>query len=597
MNIPTRDEIRQADKWDLKPLFRDDETWEQEFIKYKQRISEIGGFKELCTQSPEKMKAYLDFVMDLRKQEERLGHYVFLKKSEDTGESSRADMYSRFLSEETRAESERSFFAPKVLSLSKETITTFLASEELKEYRIYLEKLVRFKPYVLSEEEEKLLAMQEKANQTPQNTFSVLTNVDMNFGSVETKEGEKQLSQASFYGFMQDPDRDVREAAYTRFMQEFNDHKQTLSSLYAGSVDLDIYKANARGFENSRAAALFPDKVPEKVYDQLIEVIHSAQPMLHEYYRLRKEVLNVDQLRQWDVLVPLVKNINTNYPYEEAVKVCTRAVAPLGEEYQSIMQKGLLSGWVDKYENRGKRTGAFSLGGYEVHPYILMNYKEDVLSELFTLIHEAGHAMHSWYSAHNNPIQHYNYTIFEAEVASTFNEQLLIRYLLENTESKHMKAYLANKQLDSIVATFFRQTMFAEFEYIAHSMAEENVPLTVDSIREMYKGLLSDYFGDAMVFTENCDLEALRIPHFYRAFYVYKYATGLSAAIALSKKVLEQGVEARNKYLDFLKSGGSKYPLESLKTAGVDMTKRSVYETVVETFSQNIQRLKEYFKG
>jgi oligoendopeptidase F len=391
---------------------------------------------------------------------------------------------------------------------------------------------------------------------------------------------------------MLDKNRKVRENAYKIFYGEFDKHKNTISELYSGSVLRDKYLAEIRGYPSARAKALFPDNVPEKVYDNLIETVRNNLPALHDYYRLRAEKLNLaDGLRHWDVYVSIVDSADMNHTWQEAVNTVCSALEPLGEEYVSVLRTGLEGRWADRYENRGKRSGAFSAGSYSGEPYILMNFKENVLRDVFTMAHEGGHSMHSMYSAANNPFSHYSYTIFEAEVASTFNEQLLTSKLLNGTDKPETKAYLIGKQIDDIIATIFRQTMFAEFERDIHDMAENGRPVTLSTIRETYRKLLEEYFGPKMIFEKESDLESLRIPHFYRAFYVYKYATGLSAAMALSEKVINGGTAERESYLNFLKSGGSQFPIDSLKQAGVDMSSPEPVNIALKKFAESVNKL------
>ena len=340
-------------------------------------------------------------------------------------------------------------------------------------------------------------------------------------------------------------------------------------------------------------AALYGNKVPTSVYHNLIECIHKNLPTLHEYYSIRKKALGVDKLKHYDVYVPLVKSVETKTTYEEAVEICRNALAPLGKEYTDRLCDGLLNGWTDRYENVGKRSGAFSSGCYVGNPYILLNYNEENIRDVFTMAHEGGHSMHSWYSVHNNPFMCYDYTIFEAEVASTFNEELVFEYLLKNAKDEEMKKYLLAMRADDILATLFRQTMFAEFELKAHEFVENGTPLTAELLRKTYRELLELYFGPEMNFEDNSDMEGLRIPHFYSAFYVYKYATGISAALALAHRVTTGGEKERNDYFEFLKSGGSRYPIESLKIAGVDMESVEPVQAACNTFKEIVEQLKE----
>jgi oligoendopeptidase F len=391
---------------------------------------------------------------------------------------------------------------------------------------------------------------------------------------------------------MENPSRDIRRAAYKAFYSRFNAHKTTLAALYAGSVKQDAIRARLRNFPSARAAALFPDKVGEDVYDRLISTVGENLEPLHRYYRLRRRVLGLDELRHYDVYVPLVPGIRRRTGWEEAVNLVSSALAPLGDEYVEILRGGLLGGWADRYENKGKRSGAFSAGSYTGNPYILMNYKDDAIRDVFTLAHEGGHSMHSWYSARANPFTHYNYTIFEAEVASTFNEELLFRQLEKTAgNDEQLQRYIVNKRADDFLSTLYRQTMFAEFEKRSHELEEAGTPLTLELLREEYRKLLEKYFGPDMTFEEESDLEGLRIPHFYRAFYVYKYATGISAASSLAERVLAGAGAEREAYFGFLKSGGSRYPLESLAAAGVDMSGPEAVKAACGAFSRLVDRL------
>lgn len=591
--IPLRSEVAGTDKWDLSALYPDEASWEEDLKAFQEMIPVIDTFKGTLSDSEEKLKLCLDFMVELEMKGERLAYYAHLRVSEDEGSSDAQGRFSRYMGAASRANAAASYQTPEIQAIPEETMKEFIASPLLAEHRISLEKLLRFKPHVLSEAEERLLALQAEANQTADKAFSALTNVDLEFGTIETTDGEIPLTQSTFSLLMIDPDRSVREKAYRQFYQGFEQHKNTLASLYAGSIHLDVYKSRVRNYPSARAKALFPDKVSEEVYDNLLGSVGANLPKLHRYYDLRRRILGLDKLAHWDVYTPLVADIKVHHSYEEAVEVIDAALEPLGEEYRRVLKEGLLGRWVDRYENKGKRSGAFSAGSYNGEPYILMNYKPEVLRNLFTLAHEGGHSMHSWYSVKNNSFQNYDYTIFEAEVASTFNEQLVAKYLMDRADSDAMKAYLLGKQVDDIIATIFRQTMFAEFEHLCHKQVEEGSPMTVDSFRRIYRDLLNKYFGDAVELPPEADLEGLRIPHFYRAFYVYKYATGLSAAVTLAEKVLTGGPEARDAYLAFLKSGGSRYPLESLALAGVDMSRPEPVNKALARFDAMVSDLEK----
>ena len=590
--IPARKDVPVEDRWDLSRLYTQNSDWDSDLKVFSERIPAVAGFQGRLAESAETIRACLTYLKEMGIAAERLGYYAFLRFSEDASDSDNQSRQGLMMKAESELSAAASFIEPELLSIPEEVMNGYLASDELADYSIMLHKMLRSRDHILSPQEERLLALQSEAADTAHKAFSALTDVDLDFGEVETPDGPRPLSQSTFSSFMLDPDRSIRKRAYDAFYGRFLEHSNTLSALYSGSVLQDVYRAKVRRFDSARQAALFPDNVPEAVYDNLIASVHEALPSLHTYYALRKELLGLDELHHYDVYVPLVSDIKTQTRYEDAVDIITEALSPLGVEYTTTLRAGLLGGWVDKYENRGKRSGAFSAGSFVGDPYILMNYKEDVLRDVFTLAHEGGHSMHSWYSTRNNPFQHYHYTIFEAEVASTFNEQFIADHLLSHAGSNEMRAYIIGKQIDDIIATIFRQTMFAEFESIVHALSESGVPLTVKRLREEYRNLLTLYFGPSMVLDEKSDLEGLRIPHFYRAFYVYKYATGLSAAIALFNQVKNGGEEARERYLRFLSSGGSKFPIDSLKEAGVDMSQPEPVKSALNNFSSLVDQFR-----
>lgn len=592
-SIPERKDVKKDHQWNLAKLFESEEKWEESLVKLESMIPDISSYKGKLSDSAQSLKECMEYMNKVELLEEKLGVYAFLRQAEDQGNSESSGRMSRFMRIATGAGAASSFFNPELLSIDDATMNAFLNDSALKDFTITLNKMLRFKPHILSEKEETLLAKQQEFTSTPSKAFNSLTNVDMDFGEIETKEGMQPLTNATFGLLLQSEDRSVREKTYHQFYNQMEIHKNTLTELYNGSVQTDIFKSSVRNYSSAREASLFTDDVSEDVYDNLVEAVSDNLPALHEYYDLRKQVLGLDELHIYDTKTPLVKDIKAVHSYEEAVDKIYSALEPLGDEYRNTLKEGLLGNWVDRYENIGKRSGAFSYGTFSGEPYIMINYNDENIRDMFTLAHEGGHSMHSWYSVRNNPFQHYNYTIFEAEVASTFNEQLLGVYLLKNSDSKEMKAYLIGNQIDDILATVYRQTMFAEYEHICHKMVEEGQPLTVDSLRSEYRKLLEKYFGPSVVLEESSDLEGLRIPHFYRAFYVYKYATGLSASISLARKVMAGGDRERENYTSFLKSGGSRFPLESLKLAGVDMSGTETVKTALEHFAELVKELKE----
>jgi len=591
--IPARQEIPLDDTWDLSKLFLNDAAWNDGLAAYEKEAERIPSFKGTLGKSAESLADYLDFIRDFGILGERLYYYADLRQTEDEGSSTARSMTGKIIMTAAKAQASGAWESPEILAIPEKDMEQFLRHPRIADYVIYLRRTLRYRPHVLSDREERIIALNAEAEGTVSDAFSVLTNVDFNFGDIDTPEGKRPLSQSTWSVFMESQDRDLRRRAYEAFYNCFESHKTTLASLYSGAVKQDVIKARIRGFPSARAAALFPDNVDESVYDNLVATVGKNLDALHRYYKLRKRALGLSELRHYDVYTPLVKSVKIKTSWNEAVDHVSAALAPLGDEYVGVLRGGLLGRWADRYENKGKRSGAFSAGSFTGDPYILMNYKEDSIRDVFTLAHEGGHSMHSWYSAKSNPFMHYNYTIFEAEVASTFNEELLFHHLEKNSNSKEMRLYLVNKRADELLSTLYRQTMFAEFESITHRLEEEGSPLTVELLRSEYRKLLEKYFGPEMVFEKASDMEGLRIPHFYRAFYVYKYATGISASIALAQKVLSGGKQEREDYFSFLKSGGSRFPIESLKIAGVDMSAPEPVHAACQTFRGLVDELEK----
>lgn len=574
--------------WDLSALSPSGEAWEKDMKKLSKLFSKASHFKGHLGDSSDSLYEALSYYRDTSLEAERLGSWAYLMyetDGTDGGNMRRLGMYQA----EAAAFSEKfSYFTPELLAIDESKLNEWMKEKRFKEFRIWMKKALREKAHVLSEKEERLLSLYVPVSGSMQKAFMDLNNSDLDFGEIN---GEK-LTHGTYPIFIRNQDESIREKAYRQYYKGYDDHKHTIADLYSSSVNEDIFQARARGFRSSLDAALFPDRIPSSVYRSLIASVHDAFPVLHEYYRVKAKVLGKEKLHHWDCYMPMVEGCVSHHTYEEAVSLISEAVRPLGDEYRNTLVKGLTEDrWVDRYENKGKRSGAFSAGGYIGNPYILTNYEEDVLDSVFTLIHEGGHSMHTWYSVRNNPYMCYNYSIFEAETASTFNESLLADYLMKNSDNDE-KAYIIGKRLDDIVATLFRQTMFAEFELIIHEKAERREPVTLDTLRNEYRKLLEAYFGHMMIFEDVSDLEGLRIPHFYTAFYCYKYATGISAAIALSERVLSGGEKERNEYLSFLSSGGSKYPIESLKKAGVDMSTPEPVKKAAEYFGKLLDEFK-----
>ena len=589
--VPLRKDIPEKDKWDLSTLYKTDKDWEKDLSSIPSLAEKVVAFRGRLAESSGTLLSSLKACEELFKVSETVSNYAGLLYTADEGDSKAQEMDGRATIAISKAFADISFYDPELLSIPDDKINEWKNLPEFADYRIYIEKTLHTKPYTLGEKEEKILSLQSESGQTARNTFSLLTNVDLQFGTVSVNGEEKPLTQSSWSVFMENQDRAVRKEAYEKFYGTFESHANTLASLYAGSVNQDVFRARARGYKSSLESKLYGDKVPESVYRNLIDTVHKNLPVLHRFYKLRKKVLGLSELRHYDVYVPLVKSVKKKTSYEEAVEICRAALSPLGSEYTDTLCSGLLGGWVDRYENKGKRSGAFSSGVYRGYPYILLNYKDDAIRDVFTMAHEGGHSMHSWYSKNNNPFMQYSYTIFEAEVASTFNEEIVFEYLLKNAESDDMKKYLLSMRANDILATLHRQTMFAEYELKCHELVEKGSPLSAENVRKIYRGLLEQYFGPEMVFEPNSDMEGLRIPHFYGAYYVYKYATGISASLALAKRVVHGTKSELDDYFTFLKSGGSRYPIDSLKVAGVDMSSSAPVQDALDVFADLVGQL------
>lgn len=590
--LPARADVAVADTWDLASLFASDAEWETALAAWESRIPNFDLFVGSLGSSAERLAEALQCDLDFDREGDRLGTYAFLRAAEDQQGQQAQRMVGRFQHVATRAGERASFLRPEILAIPATTLDAWLTTDTLAPYRLMLERLVRVRPHVLSEPEEKILAMQGTFAGTASKVFRQLTDADMTFGSLTNGNGDEvQLSHASFMTLLHDKVPAVRKQAFHQYYDVFEAHDHTLAATLSGSMERDVFSAKVRHYPSAIEAALFNDNVPLSVYDSLIEAVHRHLPALHRYYALRKRVLGLDEIHHYDTYVPLVTDLEKRHTWDEAVGIIIEALQPLGDEYCSRLEQGLRGRWCDRYPNAGKQSGAFSSGTFDSDPYILMNFEEEVIEHVFTLAHEAGHSMHTRYSADNQPYQYSGYTIFVAEVASTFNEQLLSQLLLKRATNDRERAAILVREIDAIRGTIVRQTMFAEFEKLAHASVEAGEPLTLERIRSLYRGLLDAYFGPGFTIDSQLELEALRIPHFYSAFYVYKYATGLSAAISLSRRVLEGGQAELDAYLGFLKSGGSKWPLDLLRDAGVDLEKPEPVATALDHFGSLVSQL------
>ena len=589
---PRRDDIPDADKWDLSHLFVSVDKWSEDFAWIQATYPRLTTWKGRVGESARTLAEVCEFEKALDLKIERVYHFASLQLAEDSSNPDYLTRIGQLQNLLTKIGEASSFIVPEMQAIPDEKFAQFLEDPALAEWRINLHKIRRMKPHVLSEKEERLLALGSAALDGYDDAFSQLSDVDMKFGVlVDDKGQERPLTQSSYSSFLVKRDHDLRKRAFHQFYAEFQDHQFTLASVLSYSVKADVFRARVRNYPSALEASLFRDDIPVAVYDALIESVRKNLDPLFRYYELRQRVLGLSELHPYDTYVPLVSEIETDISFDEAITDVLASLAPLGEEYVESLGAGLRGRWCDRYETRGKRSGAFSSGSYGAPPYILMNYKRDVFSDVYTLAHEAGHSMHTWFSQRTQLYQDADYPIFLAEVASTFNEELLTHYLLERTTDRKMRAYIINRQIDDIRGTLFRQTMFAEFEKIIHALEESGAALTLDVFKTEYRKLLEAYFGPGVVLDPQLDLECMRIPHFYNAFYVYKYATGISAAMALSERVLSGTPGAVEAYLGFLKSGGSKFPLETLQEAGVDMRTPDAVESTLRIFDRRLTEL------
>lgn len=593
--IIERNEVSEESKWDLSDLYESDDQWESSLSELEKDIEGYEAFKGTLANSANAIKDCLKFDASFSRRLDSLYTYAHLKRDEDKTNSKYLGNFDRTMRIYSEVGKAKSFIAPELTAIPKEKMDGYLSNPILDFYKLKLDKILRYKKHTLSDKEESLLAASMEMSQSSHQAFGMLNNADLELGIVQDKEGnEIPITHGNLQSLMQNYDRDLRKNAFHTFYSAYEKHQYTFASLLASSVKKDIFYAKSRNYNSVREQALFSENIPIKVYDNLIDSVHKNLAPLYKYYRLRKKILALDELHIYDCSVPLAKDLVWNMSYDEAVETIRKALKPLGDNYINTVCEGISQGrWVDRYENKGKQNGAYSSGCFDSRPYILLNYKKEDINSLYTLAHEAGHSMHSYYSRKSQPYIYSDYTIFVAEVASTFNEALITRQLLSQNPDRDMKIYLICREIDNFRGTLYRQTMFAEFERDVYAMAERGEPLTVDSFRAVYQKLLERYFGDDTTIDEILQLECFRIPHFYFSFYVYKYATGISAAYSLAERVLKNGESELNDYLTFLSSGGTKYPIDQLKNAGVDMTNPKPIDKSLETFSTLVDQLEK----
>ncbi|GMB08926.1 oligoendopeptidase F [Thermolongibacillus altinsuensis] len=590
--LPKREEIPVEYTWRLEDIFATDEEWEKEFAEIKQMLPKFSEYKGKLGQSASLLYEALQYRDEVSMRLGKLYAYAHMRYDQDTTNAFYQGLNTRAEGLYAEAANAMSFIVPEILSIDEETLNQFLnEKEELKLYEHELDEINRQRPHVLSEKEEALLAQAADVMNASSNTFSMLNNADLRFPTIVDENGEEvEVTHGRYIRFLESEDRRVRRDAFKAVYDTYRKYENTFASTLSGAVKKNNFFARVRNYQSAREAALSKNQIPESVYDNLIETIHKHLHLLHRYVDLRKKVLGLDELHMYDLYTPLVKEVKMKITYEEAKDLLLKGLAPLGEEYVNIVREGLENRWVDVHETRGKRSGAYSSGSYGTNPYILMNWQDNV-NNLFTLAHEFGHSVHSYYTRKYQPYPYGHYSIFVAEVASTCNEALLNDYLLKTIDDEKKRLYLLNHYLETFRGTVFRQTMFAEFEHMIHQKAQQGEALTAQLLTSLYYDLNKKYFGDGIVIDEEIGLEWARIPHFYYNYYVYQYATGFSAATALSKQILEEGTPAVERYIEFLKAGSSDYPIEVLKKAGVDMTSAAPIEEACRVFEQKLNEL------
>jgi oligoendopeptidase F len=587
-----RSEIDNKYKWNLTDIYASDADWEKDFANLQGQLPAIKDLKQGFADNAQNLASALQRIDELSLMCEQLYVYAKMRRDEDNSNSLYQAMTDRAMSLYVAVSGETSFAAPTLLKQSEETLEKYLAEEKaLDPYAFMIRDVIRQKQHVLSENEEKLLSMSGDFASGIRDIFTMLDNVDLKFGTVDTPEGPVQITHAKFIELMQHRDREVRKNAFETYYSAFKGMINTIATTYSTSVKKDVYYARVRNYESALAKALFGDNVPVSLYDGLINCIHEHLDIMYDYIDTRRRILGLDEIAMYDVYVPLVEDTGKKYSYEEAMDMVFEALAPMGNDYIALLKRAYDENWIDVYENEGKTSGAYSWGAYGTHPYVLLNHRSD-LDSVYTIAHELGHALHSYYSDENQPFPLASYTIFVAEVASTVNEVLLTQHLLKHGDET-LKKYVLNHYLDQFRTTVLRQTMFAEFERISHAMTESGEPLTNEALSQKYAELNKLYYGDGIKTCDTISVEWARIPHFYNAFYVYKYATGFSAAVMIATGIFEGRPGVREAYLEFLKSGGSDFPLELLKKAGVDFTGGAPIKAAMDVFRKVLEEFKK----
>lgn len=593
--VTKRSEVPVEHTWKLEDMIASQQAWDQEYQEVKQLLGKAGDFQGKL-HDPAALKQVFSLDDEISLHMERLYVYANMKHHEDMTDPAYQSLSEKARKLSVQVSEATSYITPEILALSDEQLTALINNPELSFYKRSLEEILRQKAHVLSKSEEALMAQVGSMSQSSSTIFGMLNNADMKFPKVINEDGEEaELTHGTYIQFLESRDRDVRRRAFETMYSTYSKHKNTLGATLNANITKNLFYSKARRYPSILEMALFGDNISTDVYNNLIDTVHDSLPLLHRYMELRKKLLKVDELHMYDLFSPLVEEFKWEISYEEAKQMVLESLKPLGEDYLKVLEDGFNSRWIDVYENEGKRSGAYSWGSYGTHPYVLLNHKDN-LNSMFTLAHEMGHAMHSYLSDEAQEYRYAQYPIFLAEVASTLNEALLMDYLLKKTTDPKAKMYLLTYYADQFRTTLFRQTMFAEFEKIVHEKAEQGESLTHQDFSQIYYDLNKLYHGDGMVVDQDIEMEWARIPHFYTSFYVYKYSTGFSAAISFSKQILEDGESSVSKYLDFLKSGGSDYPIPTLQKAGVDMSSPEPIKQAMSVFRNIIEQMEELTK-
>ena len=589
--LKKREEIEQQYKWSLEKVYANFEDWEKEFKELKVESLKIREFSGKLDNKEEILK-YLELNERISRKAEKLYVFAHMKSDEDTANQKNQGIMNKIDAFMAELGSYGAYFIPEILSLDKSFLIDLIKNDDrFKVYEFMIMDILKEKPHILTKEMEELLALASDCLDAPGNIHSMLTNADMSFGTVKDEEGDSiELTEGNYSSFIRSKNRTVRKEAFEKLFGEYKKLENTLATTLTSSIKSFNFSAKVRNYKSPLEASLAPNDIPVEVYKNSIKTINENLSSLHRYVRLKKKLLGLDEMHMYDLYVPVIEIEKENIPYEEAVNIANSALKPLGKEYLGIFNEGIKNGWVDIYQNKGKRGGAYSFGGYDTMPYVLLNYNYE-LNDISTLVHEMGHSIHSYYSRKTQPYYYSGYTLFCAEVASTTNEALLIHYLIDNEKDKKKKLFLINQELEQIRTTVFRQLMFAEFELYTHNALNDGLSLTASDYNDKWKELNQNYFGEDMIVDEDISIEWSRIPHFYSDYYVYQYATGYAAASAFANSILQKDTDAVEKYKGFLKMGGSKYPIDILKIAGVDMTTSKPLEATIERFNELLDML------